>query len=177
VCVANTMSLFERPHRSFSAYDVVMGLKPEALREVDDYNTWVEKVEAELVAVYGAQLKDVTLSGIFYATRDAPTTFASRISAEVFQRLREYKTLLTHIDDVQARTAEQEVLQHMAEAELAAAQAAGESVRAPQRNVRAVKAKVTQLRQEAEKLNYERARLSQQLGNVFKAEYVRVSLA
>lgn len=170
------MSLFERPHRSFSSVDVVMGLKPEALREVDDYAVWLEKVEAELVAVYGPQITHLTLSDIFYATRDAPTNFSSRISQDMFERLREYKAILTQLDDVTAQLADQTKLHQLAEAELAAAEAAGDSLRQPQRNLRAAKAKMLQLRGEVGNLQYERDRLSQQLCNVFKAEYVRVSL-
>lgn len=170
------MSLFERPHRCFSSFDVVMGLKPEALREVDDYGVWVEKVEAELVAVYGAQVAHLTLADIFYATRDAPTTFASRISEDMFERLRAYKAVLQQLDDVSAQLADQTKHHQLAEAELAAAEAAGVSLRQPQRNLRAVKARLAQLRGDASNVQYERDCLSQQLGNVFKAEYVRVSL-
>ncbi|KPI83042.1 hypothetical protein ABL78_7941 [Leptomonas seymouri] len=170
------MSLFERPHRSFSTYDVVLGLKNEALREVDDYTTWVEKVEAELVAVYKDQVAHLTLADIYYATRDAPNTFSSRISDEMFQRLREHKAVLAHIEDVSGQLTEQEKLLQLAEAELAAAEEAGKSVRQPLRTLRAVKAKVTELRREADTLSYERDCLSQQLGNVFKARFMRVSL-
>ncbi|KPA86643.1 hypothetical protein ABB37_00748 [Leptomonas pyrrhocoris] len=170
------MSLFERPHRYFSTNDVVMGVKAEALGEVDDYSAWVEKVAAELAAVYGEQVAHLSLADTFYSTSDAPTTFSSRISAEVFQRLGDYKAVLARIDDVDAQLAEQMQLESATEAELAAAKQARVSSRQLQRTLRAIKAKVTQLRQETDNLIYERACLSQQLVNVFKAEYVRVSL-
>lgn len=170
------MSLFERPHRSFSSYDVVMGLKPEALREVDDYDVWMDKVQAELVAVYGDEWAHLTSADIFYSTREAPSLFSSRISAETFQRLREYKTVLASLEKVTAQVEEQTKALQQAEAALTSAKEAGDSLRMPQRNVRTMKAKLTQLRHEEGELNYQRMCLSQQLCNVFKAVYVRVSL-
>lgn len=169
------MSLFERPHRLQSATSVVMGLKPEALREVDDYAVWMDKVHAELTGVYGELAAQSAVRDITYATSDEPTHFSSRITQDLFERLRDYKALLIKAEALGKQLAEQSQLCTMMEASISQSTEGGKALRHQQRELRTLKANLTQMtRQEAE-LKYQLACLSQQLTNVFKAEVVRVS--
>ncbi|KAG5491411.1 hypothetical protein JIQ42_01312 [Leishmania sp. Namibia] len=171
------MSFFERPHRLMSSSSVVMGLKPETLREIDDYAVWMDKVRAELVAVYGEQALESDVSHITYATSDNPTRFSSCITRDVFERLRDYKAMLGKIDSINRELTEKTRLEEIMEAAIGQDTHDGKSLRQQQRDLLKLKASIAQLtRQEAE-LKYQLACVSPQLKNVFKADAVCISFA
>ncbi|CAG9582864.1 conserved hypothetical protein [Leishmania major strain Friedlin] len=171
------MSLFERPHRLMSVSSVVMGLKPETLREVDDYAVWMGKLRAELVRVYGEQFMQSEVSDITYATSDNPNHFSSCITEGLFEHLRSYKALLANTDSINKQLAERTELQQLIESSISQNTEGGKALRQQQRELRNVKDSIVQLTRQAAELKYQLACLSQQLTNVFKAEVVRVSFA
>lgn len=171
------MSLFERPHRLMSVSSVVIGLKPETLREVDDYAVWMEKLRGELVRVYGEQLMQSEVSDITYATGDNPNHFSSRITEGLFEDLRAYKALLASTDSINKQLTERTELQQLIESAISQNTEGGRALRQQQRELRSVKDSIVQLTRQAAELKYQLSCLSQQLTNVFQAEAVRVSFA
>ncbi|KAG5467087.1 hypothetical protein LSCM1_01268 [Leishmania martiniquensis] len=168
------MSFFERPHRLMSASSVVMGLKPETLREIDDYAVWMEKVRAELVAIYGEGAMESEVSHITYATSDDPTHFSSRITGEVFERLRGYKALLGKADSIKRQRADKMQLQEVMEAAIRLDTHGGKSLRQQQRDLRRLKESIAQLNRQEAEAKYQLACLSPQLKNIFMADAIRV---
>ncbi|GET93028.1 hypothetical protein, conserved [Leishmania tarentolae] len=171
------MSLFERPHRLMSVSSVVMELKPETLREVDDYAVWMEKLRAELVKVYGEGAMSSDVVDITYATSDHPNRFSSRITESLFERLRDYKALLGKADSVNKEMAETTQLQQLIESAINENTEGAKALRQKRRELRNVKENMARLTRQAAELKYQLTCFSQQLTNVFNAEAVRVSFA
>ncbi|KAG5492924.1 hypothetical protein JKF63_01504 [Porcisia hertigi] len=170
------MSLFERPHRLKSVSSVVIGLKPEMLREFDDYAVWMEKLHEELLAVYGMQATESEVLDITYATSDNPTHFSSRITQDVFARLRDYKMLCSKIDSISTQLKEETQRRDLTETMISQNEEGGKSLRQQQRELRNLNASIAELTKQEAELRYELSCLSQQVANVFKAEAIRVSL-
>lgn len=168
------MSLFERPHRCACTTYVDMELKPEALREVDDYDVWLSKVKDELLAVYGKQ-RSMDIQQMTYATCEAPSAFASQISAEMFDRLREHKAAVGDLEARRKELEEQQQMHDFFDAERAR-RPNGQLQRSERKEALAVDEKIAQLKKEIVAKEYTIACLSQVLSNVFKAEVVRIFL-